>query len=137
MANRYVCPLSSLVNPKYRQLILTLLGVTVGGGAFIFYTSWGCSLIGGKWGAGAGSCFTPLCYDFKNCGEWSAPSRWCSSLHVRDTERKLYFKLGMPNEIVGNKRSWHAGKASSKVIVATVENGVITELDCSVERGQT
>jgi hypothetical protein len=87
-----------------------------------------CAYQQGKWG---GACFTRSCYESNSCGHWLRPSVWCNRLKPGDALAEVYFQLGEPDQIEGNRYGWYDGKLPDEpVIWAVIERGELVSLTC-------
>jgi hypothetical protein len=89
-----------------------------------------CLYQGGKWGSAMGTCVTRSCYENNSCGHWVRPSLWCSHLKPGDAIAEVYFQLGEPDQIDGNRYSWNDGKPSERLIQAVIDRGELVSLAC-------
>jgi hypothetical protein len=104
-----------------------LLGL---GTLFVMRTQTGCALVGGRWGSVPGSCFTPLCHDFGDCGRWLNPAVRCETIALGTPYRTLHFYFGEPRTAHGKQFSWRFGKMETWTAEATVVDGKVVRLNC-------
>ncbi len=90
-----------------------------------------CESFGGKWASADSACVTPLCYRNGTCGNWANPITRCDRLKTNDTISDVYFQLGEPERVDGNRYIWRATKDSQDLIVAIIESGTLKSLSCA------
>lgn len=89
-----------------------------------------CQLKGGKWGSERNECVTRACYAAGDCGSWLHPNRWCRELRPGDSIAEVYFRLGNPSKVEGDVYTWLDGKPDPVALIAVIENGVLTSVNC-------
>ena len=90
-----------------------------------------CAFQQGKWGGAAGVCVTRACYARSSCGHWVHPSEWCSRLKLGDAIAEVYFQLGEPDQIDGNRYGWYQGKPPDALLIrAVIDRGELVSLSC-------
>jgi len=87
-----------------------------------------CQTLGGKWASVPSSCVTRLCYWTGSCGYWANPASRCNLLKPDDPISEVYFQLGDPDEVTGNRYIWNERKGSG--IEAVIENERLSTLIC-------
>ena len=88
-----------------------------------------CESIGGKWGSNGNTCVTRLCFKNGTCGYWANPAARCGRLRADDPISEVYFQLGEPDQVDGNRHMWHERKGPS--VMAVIEDGKLTSLACA------
>jgi hypothetical protein len=98
--------------------------------AFTYTATYGalCEKLGGKWASASSSCVTPLCYRTGTCGYWANPARRCELLKVNDHISDVYFQLGEPDEVNGNRFIWRERKG--RPVEAVIERERLMSLSC-------
>jgi len=87
-----------------------------------------CDALGGKHALNAGRCYTRLCYWFGGCGYWASPVVWANRLKPVDSESKVVFWLGEPDQRLGDEFSWHCWKADIGTLKAKIRDGRLVDL---------
>jgi len=115
------------------SVVLALFSVSVGIYGFMHTGAYGrlCEHFGGKWATADGTCVTRLCYKNGTCGSWANPITRCDRLKINDNIAEVYFQLGMPERVDGDRYIWHATKDSRDLIVAVIEHGKLKSLACA------
>jgi hypothetical protein len=91
-----------------------------------------CRSSGGKWASSWGVCVTRACYAQHRCGSWVRPAARCSHLRPGVSIAEVYFQLGDPNRIDGDKYEWF-GKGNfggTSDVEATIQGGKLVSLLC-------
>ena len=119
---------------KTRTKISLLLAAPLAALAVYAFTNTGpygelCKTLGGKWGSVTSSCVTRLCYRTGNCGYWANPAARCNLLRTNDPISEVYFQLGEPDEVKGNRYLWHERKGDP--VEAVIEHERLTSLRCA------
>ena len=89
-----------------------------------------CLAADGKWASVESRCITRACYRGHDCGHWAHPAARCSRLRIGDPLGEVYFQLGEPDGEDGGKLWWWASKMRDAKIVAQIEDGKLTALNC-------
>ena len=88
------------------------------------------SLLGGKFASSYDQCIMKDCYSSKSCGKWSAPRKYCQKLAIGSSISDVYFWLGEPTEIDGEKYSWNFKTGEVSVIVNILNNSA-SSINCN------
>jgi hypothetical protein len=86
--------------------------------------------MGGKWGTTRNECVTRACYAAGDCGYWFHPNEWCRDLRTGDSIGEVYFRLGNPSKVEGNRYTWREGKLDGIPFTAIIEDGVLMSVNC-------
>ena|SRR6185295_18807557 len=90
-----------------------------------------CKTLGGKWVSVPSSCVTHLCYWTGTCGYWANPAARCNLLKSNDPISEIYFQLGEPDEVQGNRFIWNERKGGKgRPIEAVIEHERLISLTC-------
>ena len=98
---------------------------------FWFHTEEACKLREGHWASNGSYCIAKDCYQTNSCGNRANPITRCSNLKVGMAISEVYFQLGQPESISGDNYQWHASKASSGKVRATITNGTLQTFACN------
>ena len=119
---------------KSRRVPLRLLSVfsvvIVGLVSGVFFTHFGCGLIGGHWASASGKCITPVCFYLGGCGSWIHPPTPCSEIRNGTSLARVYVLLGNPAYNDGSTASWRFGKPDSSEVRATFAAGQLSQISC-------
>ncbi len=112
-------------------IALVIFLVAAGGYAFTYTGAYGqlCESFGGKWASVDSSCVTRSCYKSGNCGYWANPASRCNRLKINDPISEVYFQLGQPDQIEGNRYIWKERKGSG--VTVEIENEKLKSLECN------
>jgi hypothetical protein len=115
-------------------VILTVLLAAAAGAAFMHPVTYSllCESVGGRWGSNGNICVTRACFKNGTCGYWSNPAARCNLLKDDDPISEIYFQLGEPDQVDGNRYTWYERKGS-QVVIAMIDNGRLTSLACARE----
>src|SRR5882672_7467101 len=110
--------------------IVTVLLTAAVGSAFMHPGPYGllCESVGGKWGSNGNSCVTRTCFRHSTCGYWANPAARCGRLGVSDPISEVYFQLGQPDQVYGNRHIWLERKGPE--VVAVIEDDRLVSLAC-------
>jgi hypothetical protein len=118
---------------KVGSAMLVVVLASIAGFAFMHTGAYGrlCESFGGKWASVESSCVTRSCYKSGTCGTWANPIARCNRLNIDDPIAEVYFQLGEPDRIEGNRYLWRATKDSQNFIVAVIEREKLKSLACT------
>jgi len=95
---------------------------------FVFKSS--CIENGGKWASNGSYCISRHCAADGTCLPASNNNDVCARLALPIDQDELYFEIGMPERQTGSTYIF-AGGAMGSPVTATIENSVVTKLNCA------
>ncbi len=122
-----------VVMKTHTKIFLALSTATAALGLYAFMHSgpYGrlCEQFGGKWASVSSTCVTRSCYKNGTCGYWSNPAVRCDRLKTNDHISEVYFQLGEPDRVDGNRYIWYERKGGR--VVAEIKHESLRSLACA------